>query len=515
MFFHCGRKWWWPALLLVGYCIGDGTVLAQAPSGAAKQNPDTLPPPRLAAQPNAIQMPGVQTAPIDLDSALRLAGVQNPEIQLALQRVEEWVALRQLAAAQFLPTINAGSNIDVHTGPVQSSAGVITDVNRGALYLGLGANAVGGSTVNIPGLVLTGNVSDLIYSNLVARERVNQQQFASAAVRNDVLVRVADSYFGLVQAEGRLAIALKNRDEAAEVARITANFAKTGQGKQADADRAATELEQKVTDILEAEGQVQTASARLTQVLSVDPSVPLHSADPAIVPRPIVPDPIPLVELIAIALTQRPELRERQAVIRAAFLELDGAKCLPFSPNFILGYSAGVFGGGSNLVAAGIEQPNGTILQQSRFGNYADRQDVDGVVYWSLRNLGVGNLALIRLARSKTRSEELRQTEVLDRIRTEVAVAYARSHARFAQIGTSEKAVQVSTNGFQEDVQRTKNGVGLPIEVLDSMRLLARSRNAYLDAIVDFNRAQFDLYGALGQPPADFLARPVPAAKLQ
>jgi outer membrane protein TolC len=514
MYFQ-SRRLWWPALLWAGCCFGPGMVFAQAPLEAGKQTVDTLPPPRLAGPANAGATAGPPPAPIDLESALRLAGAQNPEIRLAMQRVEEAAALRQLAAAQLLPTINAGSNVDIHDGPVQSSTGEIVDVNRGALYLGLGANAVGGSTVTIPGLVLSGNVSDLIYSNLVARERVRQQQSASAAVRNDVLVRVADSYYELVQAQGRLAIAFKIRDDAAEIARITANFAEKGQGKQADADRAATELEQKVTDILEAEGQVQIASARLAQVLNLDPSSPLRAADAVIVPRPVVPDGIPLVELIAIALTQRPELRERQAAIRAAFLELDGAKCLPFSPNFILGYSAGLFGGGSNLVAEGILQPNGTVLQQNRFGNFLDRQDVDGVVYWSLRNLGVGNLALIRLARSKTRSEELRQTEVLDRIRTEVAVAYARSHARFAQIGTTENAVQVSTRGFHEDVERTKNGVGLPIEVIDSMRLLARSRYAYLDAIIDFNRAQFELYGALGQPPADFLARPAPPANLK
>ena len=64
-----------------------------------------------------------------------------------------------------------------------------------------------------------------------------------------------------------------------------------------------------------------------------------------------------------------------------------------------------------------------------------------------------------------------------------------------------------------QDLVRARNNLGLPIEVLDSMRLLGRSRYAYLDAIVDYNRAQFELYVALGQPPADFLARPVPVSK--
>ena len=50
----------------------------------------------------------------------------------------------------------------------------------------------------------------------------------------------------------------------------------------------------------------------------------------------------------------------------------------------------------------------------------------------------------------------------------------------------------------------------LPIELLDSFRLMAGARIDYIDAIVDYNEAQFELYVALGQPPANALAHPVP-----
>src|SRR5439155_19722734 len=138
-----------------------------------------------------------------------------------------------------------------------------------------------------------------------------------------------------------------------------------------------------------------------------------------------------------------------QAAIRAALLELKGAKLLPFSPNLIIGYSAGTFGGGSNLVAEGIRQADGSILRQSRFDSFDERQDLDVVLYWSLRNLGVGNLALVRLARSNLRSEQLREVEVLHRLRSEVAVAYGRTHARFAQIGTGDRPAESSHNTFE------------------------------------------------------------------
>ncbi|HYT94977.1 MAG TPA: TolC family protein [Gemmataceae bacterium] len=500
---------WWIVLVSgFGWFGGTGQVLAQAPR---EMLPQPKPVPTIELPPSPPSILPAEVNAIDLPSALRLAGVQNPEILLARQRVTEAVATRQLAAAQFLPTINLGTNYDTHTGPLQRSTGQIIQENRGALYLGLGAYAVGAGTVNVPGVVLAGNVSETIFAALVTRQIVRQREFAATAVRNDVLLAVAVGYLELLRAEGRLAVALRTRGEAREVARVTAAYAKTGRGRQADADRAATELEQRNADVLQAEGDLLTASARLAQVLDLDPSVRLRAVDGAVVPAPLVPDPIPLPELLVIALTRRPELGERQAAIRAGLLALRGAKLLPFSPNVVLGFSAGEFGGGSNLAAEGILQADGTILQQPRFGSFDQRVDFDAVVYWSLRNLGLGNLALVRLAQSRLRAEELRRIEVLDRVRAEVATAYARTHARFAQIATGERAVRSSQEAFREDLTRTRNGEGLPIEVIDSLRLLGRSRYAYLDAIVDYNRAQFELYVALGQPPADCLARPVPA----
>jgi outer membrane protein TolC len=491
----------------------------QPPSSGQAPRPEPKKPEELLRAPKeAISLPsspasilGNQVNPIDLANVLELAGVQNPDVLLARELVEEAVVERQLAAAQFLPTINAGTNYDNHNGTLQRSSGQILKVNRGSLYLGLGAAAVGAGTVNIPGIVWDENLSQVIHASLIARQVVRQREFTSQAVRHDILLRAATSYMELLRAEGRRAVAIQTRDEAREVARVTANYAKTGQGRQADADRAATELEQREADILQAESDVLTASARLAQVLGLDPSVRLHAIDGWVVPAPIVPDPIPLPELLAIALMQRPELGERQAAIRAALLHLQGARLLPFSPNIIVGYSAGTFGGGSNLVAEGILQPDGSVLRQPRFDSFGGRQDFDAVLYWSARNLGVGNVALVRLAESNLRSDQLREIQVLDRVRTEVAVAYARTHARFAQLGTGERAVQSSQKAFQEDLARTRNVQGLPIEVLDSLRLLGRSRYTYLDAIVDYNRAQFELYVALGQPPARYLARPIPS----
>ncbi len=441
---------------------------------------------------------------IDLASALKLAGVENRDILLARQRVVESLAWRQLAAAQFLPSLNAGLNYDAHTGPLQQANGNILSVNRDSLYLGAGSNAVAAGTVNIPGLVYDVNVSKTIFGYLLSRQEVSRRRYAEAATTNEMLRRVASAYLDLLKAEGNRSVSLQARSEAETIAQVTAAFAKVQQGRQADADRAATEFDDRRIDHVEAEAKVKVASARLAELLNIDPSTRLHPAEERLVPLSIVPDPVPLPELLAIALMQRPELAERRVAIRQALLELSAAKVLPFSPNVIVGLSAGSFGGGSNIATT-----------ESRFGSYSSREDIDVVAYWTAQNMGVGNVALIRLAASHTRSAKLEQLEVLNRVRSEVAQAFVRKQTFYDKMLLAEKAMPVGVRALALDFQRVKGGVGLPIELLDSFRLTNQARFDYLDAIVGYNQAQLDLFVALGQPPADVLARPVPTTGIR
>jgi outer membrane protein TolC len=441
-----------------------------------------------------------QTSPIDLATALRLAGAQNPELQAARQRVVEGEAIHQIAAARYLPSLNAGANYDSHTGTLQDTNGNILSLNRTSIYVGSGTNAISAGTVNIPGVVLSGNIATVVYGELAARQLVRGRQASAIGVRNQVFLATTRTYCELLRAYGRLAVSRTNRDEARVIARLTADYAETGEGRKADADRAATELAQREADILAAEGLVISSVARLCEVINVDPSVRLAPTDAYVVPMPIVPGPISLRELLAIGLLQRPELAERRALIREAMYVLDGAKMLPFSPTILIGYSGGAFGGGSNLV-------------RPIFGRVAGRTDLDAMAYWTLQNLGVGNVALIRQSDARLQIARLQEITVLNRVRAEVTEAYARIHARYGQIGSTETAVRDSTQAYHEDLARIRDRAVrtvLPIELLNSFRLLAQSRLLYLDAIVDYNQAHFEMYVALGQPPADMLARPVP-----
>lgn len=456
--------------------------------------------------------PQVMTVPIDLASALKLAGVRNLDILIAQQRVLYTTAQQQLAAAQALPNFNIGGNYDQHTGFLQQASGNILQVQRSALYLGSGANAVAAGSVNIPGFQYNLNVGESYFNYLVSQQRSQRFMAAQRTAHNDAAFNVAMAYLQLVEAEGTLAIALKIRDEAAEIAKVTSAFAKTGQGRHADAERAAAELYVRQTDVLAATANLTSISAQLVQLLNLEHSLQLKSADVSVIPRQIVPDPIPLPELIAIGLYHRPEAAGQRASIHAAMLQLKNARLLPFSPQVIAGFSGGVFGGGSDLVASDRVPRYGAPLNQELFGNFAGRTDQDIVAYWSIRNLGLGNKALIDQATAALGVAQYEQIAVLNKIRAQVAEAYANSQSTFAQLDVLNHAVITSREAYQRDLVRTRGGEGLPIELLDSLRLSSTAQMSYLQTIISYNISQYQLYRAIGQPPADLLARPVEGA---
>ncbi len=459
---------------------------------------------------------------IDLPSALWLGGVRNLNILLARQRVVTDVARRQFAAAQILPTIRGGMNYDKHTGALMQSSGNVLNIKRSSLFVGAGSGAVAAGTVGIPGVGWNMNLAEGLFGYLKSRQAVEQQQFTSRAQENEMLRKVAAAYLELLRAEGQRVLALKNREEIERIVGLTRAYAKAGAGRQADLERAETNLEQRNTDVTQTEYQSVAASAHLVQLLNLDPNVRLVPADESVVPTPIVPDPIPVRELLAIAAFNRPELGAQQAALQQAMLELRKQQLLPFSPNVIIMFSSGSFGGGSDIVA-GKNIPAvarndiltrglafGAPVNQPEFGKFGTRVDFDGIAYWTLKNMGCGNLAQIRVARSQLREADLEKLQTLNQVRREVATAYVRTHTMFAMIESNEQAVLVSQKALEEDELRIRGFQGLPLEVIRSQQLLAQARQAYLNAIIEYNQAQLDLFVALGQPPADALARPIP-----
>jgi outer membrane protein TolC len=210
----------------------------------------------------------------------------------------------------------------------------------------------------------------------------------------------------------------------------------------------------------------------------------------------------PVDDLIAIGLTNRPELAAQQALVQATLQQLRQERVRPLVPSILLRgtstnpagtLAGGYFGGGRN----------------GNLSNFAARSDFDIQVLWQLDNLGFGNKARVKERRAEHQLALLESLSLQDRVAAEVAQAFAQgqesaSRVQEAQSGLRDALFSVTEN--LKGVKETRRAGNLdilvirPQEVVASIQALAQAYNDYYGAIADSNRAQFRLYRALGQP---------------
>jgi outer membrane protein TolC len=291
-----------------------------------------------------------------------------------------------------------------------------------------------------------------------------------------------------------LAISEETLANARRLDELAQSYLKAEKLKLADAERARAEFRLRAQEREAAREASLLASIRLAQSLRLDPFVILQPLDQQALPVTLILPDGPPGELAAIALGNRPELAESQALVRLAQERLRQANYGPLLPSVVLGYSAGGFGGGRN----------------GFFGDFNGRGDAEVAVFWDLKNLGLGDRALQRLRASEVRQTQINEIADMDQIVAEVAEALTRVKSRKAQLDVGRAAVESSLRSYELNWRLFREGgieVIRPIEVLQSIQALARARQEYLNTVIEYNRAQFQLYWALGYP--------VPCLKLQ
>lgn len=421
---------------------------------------------------------------IDLSTALQLTAGNSPQVAFAMARIEEACAQLDRAESMWLPSIRAGANYNKHEGRIQDVAGTVIETSRGSFYNGFGANAVGAGSPAVPGLIANFHFTDAIFQPKIAERTAAARQFASQAAQNDALLRTALAYQELLRAAQDVAIATEARDHAQELARVTGEFARAGQGLESDNDRARTELALRSSDLHRSQENLTVASARLAEQIRWDAGQRLIPAEPNIVLIELVNSDFERNTLVAKALQQRPEISESRQLIAEACERLRREQYAPLVPSVLLGMSYGGLGGGLG----------------GNLDNYGDRLDADAVAFWEIRNLGLGERAARREANARIDQARARELAELDRVAREVVEAHAQVISRRKQIDAARDAISSAETSYAQNVKRIQNGQGLPIEVLQAIQALATARREYLRAVADYNAAQFTLQRALGWP---------------
>ena len=421
---------------------------------------------------------------IDFSTALSLVSGNNPQVAFARERINEAFAQWQAVKVLWLPSIRTGISYNKHEGQLQNSTGRILDVSRSSLQSGLGVGSVGTGSPPFPGLSVRFHFADAIFGPLIAQRTVAARKHAATATNNDLLLDAALAYLELLRAVQEQKIAEETIQHTKQLAELTRRFSESGQGPQSDADRAQAELALRKNNLTRAGETIQVASFRLAEVLSLDGINIIKPTEPTVTPINLIPAIASVHDLLATALANRPELSQSRLLVAEALGRLKREKFAPLIPSVLLGLSYGGFGGGVG----------GTV------SNYQDRLDFDAVAFWEVRNLGFGEKAARNEAHARLHQAIYREVQVMDRVAREVAEAFTGVQYRKKQISVAESGIKAAEASYTRNLERIRQGQGLPIEVLQSIQALDQSRRQFLQIMTDYNESQFRLYRALGSP---------------
>jgi hypothetical protein len=205
--------------------------------------------------------------------------------------------------------------------------------------------------------------------------------------------------------------------------------------------------------------------------------------------------------LMIIALTNRPELASRKALVEAAVAAIRREKARPFTPNVLLNgfqtpnelLQAGIFGLG----------PNSSLNQ------WVGRDDFSVQPMWQLEAFGIGNLARIKGQRGNESMAIIDFLREQDTVAGDVTRAQARMQSAAVRVLQADRALRtgiITFNGNYEGLQQTSRFgdvlvlVNRPQEAVFALQLLYTAFEEYFTTVSEYNRAQFELFHALGYP---------------
>jgi outer membrane protein TolC len=434
--------------------------------------------------------PGDVPLPINLPTALRLAVARPLLIAAAQASLQLALAQWQHARVLWIPNFNVGGSYLGHAGGAAGTAGPEFINGRDQFMLGGGLTAIY-------------EITDAVFSPLVQRQMVRARQADLQTARNDSLLNVATAYFNVQQARGRLS---GTQDVLEKSRRLVRQIQALGTDLVApiESDRALTEVADIEREVALRYQDWRITSADLTRELRLNPLTVVTPLEPPELQVTLISPREPVDGLVPIGLTNRPELASNQALVQATLTRIRQERMRPLIPSLILAGNPVPVAPYGNLMFGGFWSDYSGQTNPASF-----RFDPNVQLYWQLQNFGFGNRALVRERQADQQHALVELFRVQDRVAAEVVQAHARVQAGVIAVNRAENEVKEARISFEGNLKGIRETyrfgdrlvpVNRPLEAVDALRQLGRAYDRYFVSVGDYNRAQFELYRALGYP---------------
>jgi len=410
---------------------------------------------------------------IDLPTALRLAGAQNLDIDIARKKLDEARANHLSALEQFLPSASPGFTYRRHDNNLQDTEGNILDVHKQSY-------AAGGT---FSAQVDLGNA---LYAALETHRLEKAAGHALGAKREETILAAAEGYFDLVKAQALVRSAREAVRVAGEYEGQLGRAVTIGIAFKGDQLRARVQRQKEEIGLRRSEEEQRVAAARLSETLRLDSTVELVAQDADLVPVALVRADEPEAGLVQRALASRPELKRSQALVEAAKQARRGAVFGPLIPTAGAQAFAGGLGGGKHAST----------------GSFGESEDYQATVSWRIGPGGLFDLGRIRATRAREESARLEGEKATAEITREVVEELTRVRSLGDRMATAKRSLRDAEETLRLTRARKEFGVGSVLEDIQSQQDLARAREEYVSLVAEYDKAQYALGRTIGLLPS-------------
>ncbi len=410
------------------------------------------------------------TYPIDLPTALRLAGAQNLDIQIARERLKEAEANRLGAREQFFPSLAPGVTYHRRDGVAQAvPSGIISDAHFQSYS---------------PGVTLSAQVAigDALFNSLAAKQLARASADALESQRQDSTLAAAQGYFELARARAQVEVVRQALATSQDYQDQLHTAVGAGIAFKGDELRVQSQTGQYGVALRHALEQERLAAVNLAQVLHLDPRIELVPADPELAAVTLFPTNASVNALVEQALRARPELKQTRALTSAARAANKGAVYGPLIPSA----GAQVFGGG---LGGG---PDGGPDHFGAEGDYLVG------LSWRIGPGGLLDSARIDASKARLAAAELSESKLKDAVIAQVVGALTRVRSLAAQMELARQNLGTAAETLRLTRERKQFGVGIVLEDIQAQQALTQARSVYVSAVAEYDKAQYALRQAVG-----------------
>ena len=403
-----------------------------------------------------------QVFPVNLETVLKLSGANNLTVKEYQLKYQMAIAEHAKAKEWWLPTVYAGASTHYLAGAAMNTDGhIFTDVKQTNIWAGLGIN------VEI-------DFGKGFYQVLAAKQNAQAAHYYSLAERNKTILQAVSNYFDLQSSQLKyvfLQQLVMQSDTLTQQIKIQVD---AGIRYQSEYLLSQSNFNHLKISLLQAKLEWQKSSAILTSLLNLNKNTRLISADTTLVAIEFNAQ-----EIDTAGFKTRPEYDGLTAELQSLQTSKKTVNQGLLLPTLRVGLDNGAFGGYTTQLN-NTYQYNASLLWKLPFGRLTYKGDIKRYN-----------------AQIDVKKNAIDQFK--NQYQKEIAMANTGLELTSQQMEIAKQALQISTEAMGQSIERQKLQTAKPFEVFQAQQFLLQSQVDYLNVVVSYNKAQFELKVAKGE----------------